>query len=250
MYLQEFLQFPITITPEKRLSCTINQARYYNMIDDSEIPLNFRIVEFDEIVQRKSIEPVYVHLPKEYADTFIQYGTIKFGTLKEYRESQKTHSADINEGRTITWVDDELNTSVRVGGISSGYLVYCTSKTSTKNERLMKFGDSTIRINQPGKFFQLVAEKLKMSPIHFGDVLYSPLNAMRITTDKIREFPNPLNPADRYDTAAQIALSFVKRPCYEQEQEVRFMWRVNTPTINTNLPVQIPEITSIIDRIC
>lgn len=249
MYRQKVIVLPTPIEPQKMLEITLNSARSYGMLAPSTSWDDLRILDYNEIVPLDLDTDVYVHLKKEHADALMEHGTIKFGTLRSFRESEDDHSRDRNEGAIITWIVNKDFSYIEVGAIGDYNHVYCTSLTPKKNERLRKFGESTVRIKNPNRFWKLVSEHIEMTPVRLSKVIYAPLNAVQLKTDKVCGLPRALEAPKRDQLEAQIALAFIKRPEFSPEQECRFMWVSESGQKVGSKVYQIPQLRPLLERV-
>jgi len=208
-------------------------------------------------------ELLYKYLRREHADSFFARGTIRIGTLQEFRRVEEHGNAvgDVDEGqhhtvfsfqgggnidlsedspaaeyirKQILGIGDKranvtmaLHQDTRIihRGQSKNYYIYCL--TAHFNEASMReFGyNSAIVVHQPEDFLIAISRRIRHrgTPVYFGPVVYK---------DKITGWnkPHDVHPA------------LLKSPNYAYQHEWRALWDPigsNSRPIFVNVPEAI-----------
>lgn len=180
---------------------------------------------------------LYKYMHMEHAKSLIENGTVRIGTLYEYRNTEKhgTTIGDDLEGTKSVYMDVKKewwtgksqpefaksffnlseNSSMRLEGItlekptnSLNYYIYCTTEEFDKDVQSDFSYDACIIIENPKKFFAVISEKLKRKAL-FKGIYKCQYRDRRIPHDK----DNKIHPA------------IIKDPKDSKYKEVRAIWK-------------------------
>lgn len=186
---------------------------------------------------------LYKYLRKDHAKMLLERGKLRIGTLYEFRDIEKHGTAigDNEEGKKSTYMEIEKETltpknqheytkdffnlgtdaSLTIQGItlekpinSPNYYIYSTSEVFDKNA-LNNFGyDTCIVIENPEQFFAVISKTFR----HKGELE---------GIFRCQYHPRRLS----FDQDHGIHPAIIKSPEYENQKEVRTLWKPKKKSI-------------------
>ncbi|HCG8492895.1 hypothetical protein HJ097_14955 [Vibrio parahaemolyticus] len=190
---------------------------------------------------------LYKYMKKEHAKLLVEQGSLRIGTLYEFRDEEKhgKEIGDFQEGTKSTYMEvGEANwntnnqpefsksffklsdgATLKISGItlekpqnSPDFYIYCT--TYEFDESAMRdFGyDACVVIEQPERFFNCISKALKHKSSYEGsyNCVYQPRRM-----------------AHELDMGVHPAL--IKESAYSYQKEVRSIWRPDSATIKPKI---------------
>ena len=192
--------------------------------------------------------PIYKYLPRQYADALLVMGTIRIGTLFDFRKMEHVRGvADPSEGtrsivarpnREIVTEDQAEKEAffemigVRVHGkittprkirfvhkqTSPDYFVFCAStELSSRVQSEFESTDACIEINNISGFLDELSQTLNaVVPVRFDGI-----HAVQYTE---RTQQQSLSRFQDFDSARGPHPALIKEPSFRRQKEVRAIW--------------------------
>ncbi len=193
--------------------------------------------------RRISTPCLYKYLQPKWADAMIRTGSIRVGTLSEYREleAKDAERGDLGEGTRVLHSDDrprvynsttELPSILR--GVSCGPRgmatngpsaivieqrgpdahLYCLTEYFDPSV-MQQFGGASVRIERPDEFFAAVDQQFRLE-----------LQKLDVSVcERVLDRCVYVSRRQNYHPPSPVHECFLKPPSYEHQREVRAVWR-------------------------
>jgi hypothetical protein len=211
----------------------------------------------NQIVAGSMPAPLYKYLDAKHADSMITQGSVKIGTLSEYRASEHRERGDAHEGELTlqspsgrhVYGGNQLPPLLRNPGINIGpgalgtdglgavtvtskvpdLFVYCATE-SFDAENASRFGDGCERIDRPEEFVLALDASLRAA-VQAG-VLSAPRWGRCVYEDRQHNW-------EREDLPAAWLL---KPKDYQGQREIRVCWHIQPPQPLESIVLKVPSI--------
>lgn len=186
----------------------------------------------DMKIDRVPAKPIVKMMRAEHAESFLQTGTLRLGSIAHFRHYDHAEIGDATEGETIMFGLSNRGTMMRqvIGGMNEW--IFCCFAGDASPDVIQKFGyDAAVLIKNPKAFSDAVSRELGGPESHFARCVYSDGRVLvGPTKEDIPEEDDDSDIVLDSDFADMIGpgRAFVKPEKYAHQKEFRFTWTNNT----------------------
>lgn len=197
-------------------------------------------------------KPVFRFMEKEYANSFINDGNIRLGTLYHYGQENDPEIGDSEEGSFILVGQRPRLTTF--ANVKTGFNYYVLSAASIESSEVRQYKlknyDACIQITEPEQFSEAIRRHLSAKSKDYGLCNYS---KDRVVLANVPAFYN-FETRDlkmMVDLHLSIGLKskyFLKKESYSSQDEFRFIWETGSD-VKEPLNINCPEIRNFCRRV-